>query len=40
LTLEYRRWGDPDIDTAKQVIECNYGFGLGEEAALKRIVSS
>lgn len=39
LTLEYRAWGDADTDTSKEVIECNYGFAVGENAALKRIVS-
>ena len=40
LTLEYRAWGDADSDTSKEIIECNYGFGVGESAALKRIVSA
>ena len=40
LTLEYRSWGDPDTDSSKAIIECNYGFGVGEKAALKRICSS
>ena len=39
LTLEYRAWGDADTDASKEIIECNYGFGVGEKAALKRIVS-
>lgn len=37
LTLEYREWGDPDLDTGKETLECNYGFAVGEAAALKRI---
>ena len=40
LTLEYRKWEDPDTDTHKSVIECNYGYAKGEAAALKRIVSA
>ena len=40
LTLEYRSWGDADSDSAKSIIECNYGFAVGESAALKRIVSA
>lgn len=40
LTLEYRRWFDPDADMEKSVIECNYGYDLGEAAALKRIISA
>lgn len=39
LTLEYRAWGSPDKDLTKEVIEVNYGFGVGETAGLKRIVS-
>jgi hypothetical protein len=39
LTLEYREWGDPDTDTAKRTIECNYGYAKGEVAALQRIRS-
>jgi len=40
LTLEYRAWGDPDTDSAKAIIECNYGYAPGEKAALKRICAS
>jgi hypothetical protein len=40
LTIEYRSWGDPDTDTEKSVMEVNYGFAKGHEAALKRIVSA
>lgn len=40
ITLEYRAWGSADTDTAKAVIECNYGFGKGEAAAIKRMVSA
>lgn len=40
LAIEYRSWGDPDTDTEKSVIEVNYGFAKGHEAALKRIVSA
>lgn len=40
LTLEYRSWGDPDSDSAKAIIECNYGYAAGEKAAIKRICAS
>lgn len=40
ITMEYRSWGDPDFDTAKRVIECNYGFGKGEAAALQPVRSA
>lgn len=40
LTIEYRAWGDPDKDTAKNVIEFNYGKITGEAAALSRIKSA
>jgi hypothetical protein len=38
--LEYREFGIADSDMAIQVIECHYGYGFGEAAALKRIVSA
>jgi hypothetical protein len=38
LTLEYRMFGDPVKDTIVEVIEVNYGYAVGEAAALKRIV--
>lgn len=40
LTLEYRSWGDTDSDSAKSIIECNYGFAAGEASAIKRICAS
>lgn len=38
LSLEYRQFVDPVKDTVNEVIECNYGFSVGESAALKRIL--
>ena len=40
ITLEYREWGDPDIDTGKETLEANYGYDVGEEDALKRVVDT
>jgi len=40
LTLELREWGDPDSDTGKTTLECNYGKAVGEAAALSRITSA
>lgn len=40
IVMESRRWGDGDTDKAKHVLEVNYGYAVGEAAALKRIVSS
>lgn len=37
LTLEYRAWGDPDLDKAKRTIEVSYGYAVGDPAQLKRI---
>jgi hypothetical protein len=37
ITLEYRRWGDPDKDTTKEIVECNYGFNVVNTASIKRI---
>lgn len=39
-TFEFRRWGSPDSDTTKQVIECNFGSAYGNAAAIKRLVSA
>lgn len=39
-TLEYRRFGDAVIDKTNETLECNYGYALGEAAALKRITSA
>lgn len=39
LTIEYRYWGEPQADTDREVIECNYGYTKGEAAAIKRITS-
>lgn len=37
--FEYRMWGDPDLDTTKEIIEVNYGKSVGEPTALRRITS-
>lgn len=39
ISFEYRYWGNPDKDQDREIIECNYGYDLGEAAALKRITS-
>jgi len=39
LALEYRAWGNPNMDAVTETIEVNYGFAVGEAAALKRIVT-
>ena len=40
LAIEYRLWGEPGTDKQMEVIECNYGYAVGEPAALKRIASA
>lgn len=40
ITLEYRKWFEPQMDAVREVIEVNYGYGKGEQLALKRIKSS
>lgn len=40
IMIEYRAWGDPDSDSHKEVIECNYGYKLAYAAGLKRLVSA
>lgn len=40
ISFEYRQWGDPDFDTDKRVIECNYGYNYGEKSALLPVRSA
>lgn len=40
IGFEYRCWGSPDFDQRREVIECNYGFAVGEAAAVERLVSA
>lgn len=37
LTLEYREWGQPGMDSDYRTIEVNYGAAKGDAAQLKRI---
>lgn len=37
ISFEYRYWGDPGKDGDRSVVECNYGFAVGEGAALLRL---
>lgn len=37
LTIEFREWASPGGTKLNQVIEVNYGFALGNAAALKRV---
>ena len=39
IVLEYKEIGYADTDEVVQVIECHYGYGLGEAAAMKLITS-
>lgn len=39
-SFEYRLWGNPDMDERRAVIECNYGYAVGEPGAIKRLVSA
>lgn len=40
ITASYREWFDADTDTTKRVLEFNYGYLLGNGAAIKRLVSA
>lgn len=40
LTLEYRNFGTAYGDKEMHVIECNYGYGLGDTAQAKRVTSA
>lgn len=40
ITIVMREWFDPDSDTMKRVLECNYGYLKGNANGIKRIKSS
>lgn len=40
IFIEYRAWGNAQMDSAYEVIEVNYGYAVGEAAAIKRLVSA
>ena len=40
IVLSYREFADPQMDTDQTIIECSYGYTVGEQAALKRIVTA
>lgn len=40
ISLEYRRWGNPDMDDARETVEVNYGYAKGNASALQRIRSA
>lgn len=40
IQLTYKSWGDAQMDTTESVIESNYGYAVGEAAALKRCTSA
>jgi hypothetical protein len=40
LTLEFRAFGDPQMDLDYYIIEVNYGYAKGDAAQLKRLVSA
>lgn len=40
LTLGYREWYDNDTGTTVCVLECLYGYALGEASAIKRITTA
>ncbi len=39
IAFNYRHWGDPQLDTDTEVIECAYGYVAGEAAAVKRLTT-
>lgn len=40
LALEYRAFGNATLDKVFEVIEVNYGYAVGESAALKRVTKT
>lgn len=40
ITIGFREWYDPDTGTMKRVLECLYGYAVGNASAVKRLVSA
>lgn len=40
ISIEYRRFGTASTDTTTEIVECNYGIGVGVATALQRIRSA
>jgi hypothetical protein len=40
VALSYRAFGNSQLDNAVHIIECSYGYALGNANALKRITSA
>lgn len=38
ISMNYRRWGNPDSDRSREILEVSYGYAPGEPAAIKRLV--
>jgi ATP-dependent protease ClpP protease subunit len=39
VAIEYRKFGNAQLDVQNEFVECNYGYAKGVETALQRIVS-
>lgn len=39
IVISYRRFADAQMDTEQEIVECTYGYAVGEPAALKRIAA-
>ncbi len=40
ITITYRKWGNPDMDQTRGIMELTYGYAKGEADALKRFVTA
>ena len=40
ISIEHRRWGNPDMDSTREILEVSYGYAAGEAKALVRLVES
>lgn len=40
MTIVMREWFDPDNDASKRVLECNYGYRVGNATGVKRLVTA
>ena len=40
IVITYREFANAQLDTDQTIVECSYGYTVGEQAALKRIVTA
>lgn len=40
IAIAHRRWGNPDMDSTRETVECSYGYAVGESKALIRLTET